>query len=241
MINFIIYEDGEIIRKNYVKLIRKFMGSNDTTYKIHQFSSYNPSLQEFIANNTGYNIYILDIEVPGKSGLDLARQIRMSGDIDSQLIIVTAHRELLENSFVNRSLILNFVSKFDNCESKLYDLIKTAYSNLTKHKSFIFKKDGDLYRIPYDDIYYFEMDSDLGYVNLYTKTNNFVIKKSINSILNNLKDPRFMKTHKSCIVNIYNIKHVDLNNLIIYFSEDISTNLFSRNYKKELQDRMIKG
>ena len=54
-----------------------------------------------------------------------------------------------------------------------------------------------------------------------------------------LNDPRFMKTHKSCIVNLYNIDHVDLGNLIIFFNNKEQTSLFSRNYKKELQDRIM--
>ena len=154
--------------------------------------------------------------------------------------MVTAHKELLDNSFVNRSLILNFVSKFDNCENNLLSALSNAYVNMTRHKSFIFKSDGELYRIPYDDILFFAIDSKHGYVNIITKTKSFVVKKTISSILKELNDPRFMKTHKSCIVNLYNIEKVDLINLVIYFSNDQYTYLLSRNYKKELQERLRK-
>ena len=241
MINFIIYEDKEVIRKNYVKIIDKFMGGNDVSYKIYQFSNYTNALKDFIINNTGHNIYILDIEVPGKSGLDLAREIRLSGDADSQLLVVTAHKELLENTFVNRSLVLNFISKYDNCEENLVIAINNAYANITRHKSFVFKTDGELYRIPYGDICYFETDTDLGYVNLQTKTKKIKVKKSISSILKELGDNRFMKTHKSCIVNLHNIDKIELSELVIYFVNNKSTNLLSRNYKKELQERLIKS
>ncbi len=240
MINFIIYEDKEIIRSNYTKMIHKFMGKDDLSYKIYSFSAYNNDLKKFVRNNIGHNIYILDIEVPGKSGLDLAREIRTAGDADSQLIIVTAHKELLENSFMNRSLVLNFVSKFDNCENNLSSALANAYVNITRHKSYIFKSEGELYRIPYDDILFFSIDSKHGYVNITTKTKSFVVKKTISSILKELNDPRFMKTHKSCIVNLYNIEKVDLVNLVIFFCNDRYTYLFSRNYKRELQERLKK-
>ena len=114
MVNFIIYEDKDYIRKEYESIIHKLMGENDAAYRIYQFASYNNQVNSFIKSNSGLNIFILDIEVPGKSGLDLAREIRASGDMESQLIIVTAHKEMLENTFLNRSLVLNFVSKFDN-------------------------------------------------------------------------------------------------------------------------------
>lgn len=240
MVNFIIYEDKEIIRKNYIKLIHKFMGKSDASYKILQFSDYSKELKNFINDNIGYNIYILDIEVPSKSGLDLAREIRNSGDTDSQLIVVTAHKELLENTFLNRSLILNYVSKYDNCDEYLLAALTNAYVNVTRHKSYVFKNDGDLYRIPYNDILFFETEPESGKVKIITRTKTFVLKKTISNILKDLNDPRFMKIHKSCIVNLYNIERIDLSNLIIYFINNINTNLFSRNYKKELQERLVK-
>lgn len=240
MINFVIYEDKEAVRNKYVKVIHKFMGKNDLAYKIHQFSAYSSKVKSFIRENIGHNIYILDIEVPGKSGLDLAREIRAIGDIDSQLLIVTAHRELLENNFINRSLILNFVSKYDNCEENLLLALTDSYINATRHKAYVFKHEGDLYRIPYDDILFFEIDPEYGHVNIVTKSKNFIVKKTIISILNELEDQRFMKTHKSCIVNLYNIEKIDLSELIIYFSGGKKTDLLSRNYKKELQEKLLK-
>lgn len=239
MVNFIIYEDKEIVRNNYVKIIHKFMGKNDAAYKIYQFSAYSSKVKNFINESIGHNIYILDIEVPGKSGLDLAREIRATGDTDSQLLIVTAHKELLDNNFINRSLILSFVSKYDNCEENLLLALTDAYINVTKYKSYVFKNDGDLYRIPYDDILFFEIDPEYGHVNIVTKNKSFIVKKTISAILNELEDSRFMKTHKSCIVNLYNIEKVDLSDLIIYFFNGKTTDLLSRNYKKELQERLI--
>lgn len=240
MINFVLYEDKEIIRENYVKVIHKFMGRSDVSYKIYQFSAYNSDLSNYIKNKSGHNIYILDIEVPGKSGLDLAREIRATGDSESQLIVVTAHREMLENTFTNRSLILNFVSKFDNCEENLLSVLNDAYINITRYKSYVFKNDGELYRIPYDDILYFEAESQNGRINLVTKSKTYFVKKTMNNILKELHDPRFMRTHKSCIINLYNVEKVDLINSVIYFSNNIETLLLSRNYKKEFQERLLK-
>lgn len=240
MINFVIYEDRAVIRDNYVKVIHKFMGKSDASYKIYQFSTYNNEIKGFMKNNIGHNIYILDIEVPGKSGLDLAREIRSQGDTESQLIVVTAHKEMLDNTYTNKSLILNFISKYDNCEENLLLALSDAYVNVTRYKAYVFKNEGDLYRLPYNDILFFETEPEYCRVKIVTKSKSFVLKKTISSILEELNDPRFMKIHKSCIVNLYNIEKVDLSNLVIYFQKNIFTNLFSRNYKKELQERLLK-
>lgn len=238
MINFIIYEDKKNTRDMYIRLIRKLMGNDDCSYKIHEHSSYNEQLKKFITDGIGHKVYILDIEVPKKSGLDLAREIRDSGDKLSQLIVVSGHKEVLENTFLNRSLVLNFVSKFDNCEEYLAQALENAYQNITKYKSFVFKYEGDLYRIPYHDIYLFEIDKESGSTNLITKDKVFIVKKSISKILIELNDMRFMKTHKSCIVNLFNIEKVNLTDLVIHFPNKKKTLLFSRNYKKELQERL---
>ena len=63
MINFVIYEDKEIVRKNYVKVIHKFMGKIDTVYKIYEFGAYSNKVKDYISNNIGHNIYIIDIQV----------------------------------------------------------------------------------------------------------------------------------------------------------------------------------
>ena len=55
---------------------------------------------DFIKKLSGQNIFILDIEVKGKSGLDLAREIRKyKRSFDTQIVIATAHQDLVENAF----------------------------------------------------------------------------------------------------------------------------------------------
>jgi len=47
----------------------------------------------------------------------------------------------------------------------------------------------------------------------------------------------FVKTHRSCIVNLNNIKHIDFeNNIIAFVNKEID--LLSRAHKKNLKERM---
>lgn len=60
---------------------------------------------DFIKSLTGQNIYIFDIEVKGKSGLDLAREIRnFKKTMNDQIIIATAHQDLIQNAFHKKYL-----------------------------------------------------------------------------------------------------------------------------------------
>ena len=76
MINFIIYEDEEYFANIYEDSIHKFMGNNNDRYKTYIFKKYSPNILNIIKNLNGQNIFIFDIEVKGKSGLDFAREVR---------------------------------------------------------------------------------------------------------------------------------------------------------------------
>ena len=51
-------------------------------------------------------------------------------------------------------------------------------------------------------------------------------------------DPRFFKCHRSCIVNLNNIKVFDIDKNIIKFKNG-ETNLVARDKKRELKDRLM--
>ena len=97
MINFIIYEDEEYFSDLYKKVIHQFMGNSNDQYKIYCYSEYSLDLLNLIKGLTGQNIYIFDVEVKGKSGLDLAREVRnIKKTMNDQIIISTVHQDLPE-------------------------------------------------------------------------------------------------------------------------------------------------
>ena len=75
MVNFIIYEDDKSTRENYISIILKIMGNRKEQYSIIELDKYNSKVTKAL-NVVGRKIFILDVEVPGKSGMDLAREIR---------------------------------------------------------------------------------------------------------------------------------------------------------------------
>ena len=74
--------------------------------------------------------------------------------------------------------------------------------------------------------------------NIITKNENYSIRKTIIELEKILSDDiGFVKTHRSCIVNVRNITSIDFENNIIYFKDQM-TNLISRSQKKKLKERM---
>ena len=104
MLKFIVCEDNEIIRKKNISVINKVMFSNNVNYNIFEFNSYNNDLLDIINDNSGRKVYILDIELGSKSGIDIARLIRKN-DWESFIIISTAHYELFPQVFKDRLIL----------------------------------------------------------------------------------------------------------------------------------------
>lgn len=240
MINFVIYEDEKKFREKYISIILKIIGGMKVAYRIFEFDKYDSTTYNKIKNLTGKKIYILDIEVPGKSGLDLAREMRNSGDWESPMIIVTTHEQLKDAAFTSKMLMLDFISKFYNFEESLHDTLKLALDIIDKNQSLNFQYNGELLQIPYNDILFIEKNVDDFYSTVVTRNERIKIKKTISSIEEELtQDTRFFRTHRSCIANLDKITSVELRECIIHFGS-IETPLLSRDKKSELKIRLGK-
>lgn len=236
--NFIIYEDENKYIEKYKKIISRLLGTIDLNYKITEIKEYNESSKEIIDSTEGGKIYILDIEVAGKNGLDLARKIRKSGDWVSPIIIVTSHEEFKTVGYTAKILMLNFISKCEELESQLIETLKVALEINLSNKSLCYTNRGETYRIPYKDILYIEKRLNDNICNIITKNNKYFIRKTIIELEKILSDDiAFIKTHRSCIVNIRNITTVDFEKNIIFFKNN-KTNLISRTHKRKLKERM---
>lgn len=236
--NFIIYEDEEEYAQKYKKVICKLLAPTTLNYKIKEINRYDESVCEEIEKIEGNRIYLLDIEVPGKNGLELAREIRKNGDWASPIIIITSHDEFKTVGYTAKILMLNFISKNSNLEKDLFETLELALEINMKNKSLCYTNKGELYHIPYQDILYIEKSLNDNMCNVVTKNNVYNIRKTIIDLEKKLSDDmNFIKTHRSCIVNIKNIKHIDFeNNIISFVNKEID--LLSRTHKKHLKERM---
>lgn len=240
MINFIIYEDEKKYREKYISIILKVVGKMKIAYRIIEIDKYQKNTLSKIQELVGKKIFILDIEVPGKSGLDLAREIRKNGDWKSPMVIVTTHEQLKNAAFTSRMLMLDFISKFYNCEENLKETLTLSLDIIESNPSLNFQYNGELYQIPYDDILFIEKNVDDIYSTVITRNEKLKIKRTIGNIEVELsKDNRFFRTHRSCIVNLDNITSVLLRDCIIKFGK-IETPLLSRDKKKDLKIKLGK-
>lgn len=240
MINFVVCDDEKEFRDKTALVINKLFMKNNIEYKINEFSSYTKELENFINNGLSSKIYILDIEMKNSiSGIDIARKIRKN-DWDSVIIMVTSHTELGYDALKAQIMLLDFISKFDNCEKNLENTLKKAISKIDSKKIIQFKNSGITHRLYLEDILYVEKDTVDRKCIIKTTYNEFAVNKSMNEMVEELGS-RFYLSHRSCLVNIDKIKTVNWKDNIIYFDNGTKTDLLARDKKKGLKEYVNKN
>lgn len=234
MINIIIYEDNKDMQTLYKKTLNQYFKRKRQDFIIHVFDHYSKNLESKFRNIVGKKIYIMDIEVPGKSGLDLARNIRNSGDWMSPLIVISSYAHLKNTSFTSKVLMLDFICKREPVEKRLVETLDIIYDIVDEFNNYTFQNNGSIFHIPYDDILYFEKDLNDNYTFIHTKSATYKTTESIIQINNKLTDnSHFFRTHRSCIVNTYNVDYLGCDGVV--FKNGDSINLITSHSKNLLK------
>lgn len=232
MVNIIICDDNDKDRQNILEVVNNFMDKNKVEYQTHIYKDYDKKFHEIIENKMPFKIYLLDIETPSGSGIDIARKIRTK-DVDSVIIFLTVHEELGNVILKNDLMFLSFINKFDNFKLRLNNSLKKAL-NLLKHKRIIkFTDRNIIYTINIDDILYLTKESYERKTVIKTDYTEFKVNKTLAELVKMLDD-RFVQTHRSCYINDDRKVSIDKTNRIIYFDNGETTDLLSDKYRKEV-------
>lgn len=234
MINFIVCDDNRKYLKLVNNVIDKYMMKNTLEYRTHLFDDYDDKFLDIINEKLSFKIYILDIEAPTRSGIDIARIIRRK-DVESIIIFLTGHDELGDIVIKDDFMFLSFVNKFDNCEKRLVKVFNKAFQILKVRPKLRFKDSGIIYTISLEDILYITRDSVDRKCIIKTDNNEYKVGKSLNSILG-LLNKTFVQTHRSCIVNINRITSYSKPKRIITFDNNEKIDLISEKFNWELID-----
>lgn len=232
MINFIICEDNQSDRNTTRQVITKYMMKNEIDYKIHVYDDYDSSFINIINKTLPFKIYILDIETPSGSGIDMARIIR-NKDVDSVIIFLTGHDDLSKVVAKKDFLFLTFINKFDDAESRLASALDKALQVVKAKKTIRFKDGGVIYNINLDDILYVTKDSVERKCIVKTDYSEFKVGKSLTEIIKMLND-NFVQTHRACVVNTKRVASYNKPKRVITFDNGETVDIVSTRFEGEL-------
>lgn len=232
MINVIICDDNDADRSKIVRIIDDYIIKKNIECSKHVFKDYDNNFLKMIDERIPFKIYILDIETPSRSGIDIARKIRKR-DVESVIIFLTGHEELGNIILKNDLMFLSFINKFDDLKNRLNNSLNKAMDLINQKRIIRFNDRNILYTINMNDILYITKESFERKTIIKTDYSELKINKSLSEIVSMLDD-RFIQTHRACYINTDRKVKVDKMNRIITFDNGNTIDLLSEKYKKEV-------
>lgn len=157
-----------------------------------------------------YHILLLDIEMPGKNGIDLAKKIRTEDPLIN-IIFITAITDYIAEGY-NVDAINYLVKPIK--EDRLYECLDKATEKIPKgEKIIILDVDGETVRLLERDILYIESFSHS--IEIHTLENCYTLRKNISTIEKELSQSDFIRCHRSYIVGLRHINRIGKSDMIL--------------------------
>lgn len=241
MLNFIIFEKDEMKRNFYCRVIKRFLFDNSEAYKIHEFEVYNQETKQKLQSIVGLKVFLINTDTSNDEGLKMAKYIRSYGDFISPIILLTTKDKTTIINKMNNILFIDLIKVDKYIVKKLMSNLKEAYKIVIGRAVYTFSIFDEIYRIPHEDINFIEKNLNDDSITIVTKDDSYLNYSSIKAIEKSLSnDIRFYKSHRSCIINLFNVSSYDKKNNIIIFKDGTKINHIARNKKTELA-RLLKN
>jgi len=159
-----------------------------------------------------FDLLILDVEMPEMSGLGLLSTLNR----EAMVIIVSASREYAVEAFEQN--VIDYLVKpvqyprFLIAAQKALEKVKLHSQGVTNEFTFV-KVEQKLVKIPFADIQYIEALGD--YVHLIANNKKTIVYATMKSIENKFPANKFIRVHRSFIVNLDKIGAIEDNNILI--------------------------
>lgn len=225
MLKIYICEDNKEQRERIKNIVSDVVLIEDLDMKINLDTSDPYQLLECIKDSQQNGLYFLDVDLKSDiNGIELAEKIR-EHDPRGFIIFITTHAEMTYLTFMYKVEAIDYIVKdnYRNIKNRIHDCILNVNKKYTSLKNDIQKtvaiKSGDkTFNIDLNKIIFFETADVVHKINLYTENRKiefYAQMKDIEYIL----DERFIRCHRSYIVNKEKIKYIDNLNREVHMTD----------------------
>ena len=196
-------DDKETLLKNET-LLKAYLRKLNVIAEVETYIS-SAFLQYDIQENKFFDLLLMDIEMPGKSGMDIAGEVKKISP-ETLIIFITSHSEYAIDSF--ELSIFRYIPK-DNIKQRLFAAVKDAlaYIELQKDKTYVIATPTRYEKIPYNSILYIQKE---GKNSLFTTDRGEThIRKSLVNVYGELDHGQFVYIDRGCIANLLSIVRLD--------------------------------
>ncbi len=209
MINCIIVDDEPLARQLTLSYI-------DQIPDLHCLGCYDTAMEAFVAiQSQSVDLMFLDIDMPGINGMNFVKSIRNS----PKVIFITAHAEFAVDAFELEAVdyLVKPVSfdRFLKSVQKMVQPGRVDYEekDTLQTTSIFLKVDKRLVKVDFSEIRYIEALGD--YLKVYTTGGTIVSYITIGKIESLLPASKFIRIHRSTIINSSFIQYLEGNFMVV--------------------------
>jgi len=226
--NCIIIDDDESCRIVLEQLIAQV----DNLNHIGSFETGKKAINALKHNDT--HLVFLDVEMPEMNGIDMLAEL----EIKPLVILTTSHKEYALDAYeyevvdylVKPVTMPRFLKAVSKAERRYENLLMGSISNDRNY--FFIRKNNVINKIAIKDVLWIEAMGD--YVIIHTKDQKLVLHSTLRMIESKLPKDKFIRIHRSYIVQVDNIKTVEGNTIFIEDSFIPLGTLYKDNFLKRL-------
>lgn len=208
MYQIAIVDDEKVFTDCLEEYIKQYHAENRTEFKVSVFHNSVQFLDDF---ENGYDLILLDVEMPGLNGMELAHKIREK-DEQVVLMFITNMAQYAIHGYAVGAL--DFVTKPLN--------YYTFSMKLTRALKRVPNKQAQSLLLPMADgvklmeirrIYYLEVQNRI--LHYYTEEGEFVVRGTLQTAEEKLKNHPFAKCNHWYLVNLLHVKEVRKNTAVV--------------------------
>ena len=210
-----------------------------TLHKLHikaEFDYYTNASdieRKLIIKKEPLDILVLDIDMPGISGLELAEKLRAE-NLNLIIIFLSAHEEFVFKAIEFQPF--RYIRKI-KLESEMPVAIRSAIRvlKINSDKQLAFHTDDGEIKVMISDIMYFETETRKAAIHLKNGI-KFLVSKTILQIQELISKDSFIMIHRSCVINADYVKKIS-NSIIMLDNEEKL--LVSRTRYKSVKQQLL--
>lgn len=231
VVKIAICDDDEAAVALHEKIVKTSLQAQGLGHEITTYTQSCNLLYDITDDGFFYDLILLDIEMPGISGMEIPQLIK--GFLPNvRIIFVTSHTEYAIDAF--ELSIFRYVPK-NNLEVKLTAAVADAARliELETGQEYTIQTANRMERIPYKDIFYIRRDGKNS--SIVSSSGTSKVRKSLQQVLDELNAPEFIFIDRGCIVNIVQIMRVSNGEAVLKNGERLS---ISRSHLQEVKQKI---
>ena len=195
-----ICDDEQSQIEYLLAVVSAWANKNRHVVELKTYSSAKSFLFDY-SEEKDFDILLLDIEMPGMTGVELAKAVRKENST-VQIVFITGYYEYFSDGFDVSAL--HYLMKPVN-EQKLYAVLDRACEKLIQNERCLnLTLSGEMVRIPLHEVKY--LDVHQNYVTVHAK-GEYTVKRTLGEF-EKLLDDRFTRVGRAMIVNLTYISRV---------------------------------